>query len=84
MKERSGVHEPNFYSMRLAFANLRFGGGRTCWIGGTPDVRQHLENLGFNIGGEVVVVNTLGENIIVKVKECRIAVSDELARKIMV
>ncbi len=53
-------------------------------IGGTPDVRQHLENLGFNIGGEVVIVNTLGENIIVKVKECRIAVSDELARKIMV
>ncbi len=53
-------------------------------IGGTPEVRQHLENLGFNIGGEVVIVNTLGENIIVKVKECRIAVSDELARKIMV
>ena len=53
-------------------------------IGGTPDVRQHLENLGFNIGGEVVIVNTLGENIIVKVKECRIAVSDEQTRKIMV
>ena len=53
-------------------------------IGGTPEVRQHLENLGFNVGGEVMIVNTLGENIIVKVKECRVAVSDELARKIMV
>ena len=53
-------------------------------IGGSPEVKQHLENLGFNIGGEVLIVNTLGENIIVKVKEARIAISDELARKIMV
>ncbi|MBQ2110234.1 MAG: ferrous iron transport protein A [Clostridia bacterium] len=53
-------------------------------IGGSPEVRQHLENLGFNIGGEVLIVNTLGENIIVKVKEARVALSDELARKIMV
>ena len=53
-------------------------------IGGSPEVRQHLENLGFNIGGEVLIVNTLGENVIVKVKEARVAISDELARKIMV
>ena len=53
-------------------------------IGGTPEVKQHLENLGFNVGGEVLVVNTLGENIIVKVKEARVALSDGLARKIMV
>jgi ferrous iron transport protein A len=53
-------------------------------IGGTPEVRQHLENLGFNVGGEVMIVNTLGENVIVKVKEARVALSDELARKIMV
>ena len=53
-------------------------------IGGSPEIKQHLENLGFNAGGEVTVVNSLGENIIVKVKESRVAVSDELARKIMV
>ena len=53
-------------------------------IGGTPEVRAHLENLGFNIGGEVMIVNTLGENVIVKVKEARVAISDGLARKIMV
>ena len=53
-------------------------------IGGTPEVRQHLENLGFNVGGEVMIVNTLGENVIVKVKEARVALSDELAIKIMV
>ena len=53
-------------------------------IGGSPEVKQHLENLGFNVGGEVLIVNTLGENIIVKVKESRVAISDELARKIIV
>ena len=53
-------------------------------IGGNPDIKKHLENLGFNIGGEVVIVTALGENIIVKVKEARVAISDELARKIMV
>ena len=53
-------------------------------IGGNPEVKQHLENLGFNVGGEVLVINTLGDNIIVKVKESRVAISDELARKIMI
>ena len=53
-------------------------------IGGIPEVKQHLENLGFNVGGEVTIINTLGDNVIVKVKEARIAISDELARKIIV
>lgn len=53
-------------------------------IGGSPEVKKHLEDLGFNVGGEVNVISTLGENLIVKVKESRVAVSDELARKIMV
>ena len=53
-------------------------------IGGTPEVKKHLEDMGFNVGTEVSVINALGENLIVKVKESRVAVSDELARKIMV
>ena len=53
-------------------------------IGGTPEVRQHLETLGFNVGGEVLVVSTLAGNLIVKVKESRVAVDEALARKIMV
>ena len=53
-------------------------------IGGSPDVRQHLETLGFNVGGEVCIVSTLSGNLIVKVKESPVAVSEELARKIMV
>ncbi len=53
-------------------------------IGGSPEVKKHLENLGFNVGGEVCVVSALAGNLIVKVKESRVAVSEELARKIMV
>ncbi|MBR4555686.1 MAG: ferrous iron transport protein A [Ruminococcus sp.] len=53
-------------------------------IGGKPEVKKHLEDLGFHIGGTVSVVSKLGENVIVRVKESRVAVSDELARKIMV
>ena len=53
-------------------------------IGGNPEVKQHLENLGFNVGGEVTIINSVGENVIVKVKESRIAISDGLARKILI
>ncbi|MBQ6430457.1 MAG: ferrous iron transport protein A [Oscillospiraceae bacterium] len=53
-------------------------------IGGSQEVKKHLEDLGFNVGGEVSVVSTLGENLIVKVKESRIAVSSELAKRIMI
>ena len=53
-------------------------------IGGSPEVRQHLENLGFDVGGTVTIINSLGGNVIVNVKESRVAVSEEMARKIMV
>lgn len=53
-------------------------------IGGSPEIKKHLEDLGFTVGGEVSLISTLGGNVIVKVKESRIAVSDELARRIMV
>ena len=53
-------------------------------IGGSPEVKRHLENLGFVVGGEVTVVNTLGGNVIVNVKVARVAISKEMAVKIMV
>lgn len=53
-------------------------------IGGSPEVKRHLENLGFVVGGEVTVVNTMGGNVIVNVKEARVAISKEMAVKIMV
>lgn len=53
-------------------------------IGGKPEVKAHLENLGFVVGGTVTVVNAIGGNVIVKVKESRIAISREMAQKIMI
>ena len=45
---------------------------------------MHLENLGFVVGGAVKVINAIGGNVIVCVKESRIAISKEMAQKIMV
>lgn len=53
-------------------------------IGGSPEVKKHLENLGFVVGGNVKVITTLAGNVIVNVKEARVAISEEMARKIMV
>ncbi|HJD24289.1 MAG TPA: ferrous iron transport protein A [Firmicutes bacterium] len=53
-------------------------------IGGSPEVRAHLENLGFVAGGKVTVITTIGGNLIVNVKESRVAISREMASRIMV
>ena len=53
-------------------------------IGGNPETKKHLADLGFTVGSEVCVVNRLGGNLIVRVKESRVAVSNELAGKIMI
>ncbi len=53
-------------------------------IGGSPEVKKHLENLGFVVGGNVIVVNEIGGNLIVNVKEARVAISKEMAQKIMI
>ena len=53
-------------------------------IGGNHDIKTHLESLGFHSGGEISVVNVLDNNLVVKVKESRVAISSELARRIMV
>ena len=53
-------------------------------VGGKPEVKKHLENLGFVAGGDVELISVLGENVIVRVKEARIAISGEMAKKIMV
>lgn len=69
--------------MPLCYAKI--GEGNTVSrISGTPEVKKHLENLGFVVGGTVTVVNSLAGNVIVNVKESRVAISEEMARKIMV
>lgn len=53
-------------------------------VGGKPDTRKFLESLGFVAGGEVCIVAAMGGNLIVNIKESRVAVSKEMASKIMV
>lgn len=53
-------------------------------VGGSPQVKKHLENLGFVVGGDVTVITMLAGNVIVNVKEARVAISEEMARKIMI
>ena len=53
-------------------------------IGGKQGTRAHLENLGFVVGAAVTVINAMGGNVIVNVKESRIAISKEMAQKIMI
>ena len=53
-------------------------------IGGNTEIKRHLENLGFVIGGSVSIVSTMAGNLIVKVKESRVAISREMAQKIFV
>lgn len=53
-------------------------------IGGQPETKRHLKDLGFVVGGSVTVISTIGSNIIVKVKESRVAISRETAQKIMI
>lgn len=53
-------------------------------VGGNPQVKKHLENLGFVAGGSVSIIAEMDGNLIVKVKESRVAISREMAAKIMV
>ncbi len=53
-------------------------------IGGKAETRQFLERLGFVVGGSITVIAEIGGNVIVNVKDARVAVSREMANKIMV
>lgn len=53
-------------------------------VGGNPEVKKHLNDLGFVAGGLVTVISALGGNLVVNVKETRVALSKELASKIQV
>ena len=53
-------------------------------VGGKEEIRRFLENLGFVVGGEVTVVSETGGNMIVNIKDSRIAIGKDMANKIMV
>lgn len=53
-------------------------------IGGKEEVRRHLTNMGFVPGANVMVISVSHGNVIVNIKESRVAISKEMANKIMV
>jgi ferrous iron transport protein A len=53
-------------------------------VGGKSETRQHLENLGFVPGAQITVVTEISGNVIVNVKQSRIAISREMANKILI
>ena len=53
-------------------------------VGGKEETRKFLENLGFVTGGTVTVVSETGGNMIVNVKESRVAIGKDMANKIMI
>lgn len=53
-------------------------------VGGKDETRRFLENLGFVVGSAVTVVAETGGNLIVNVKESRVAIGKDMANKIQV
>ncbi|MBS5283278.1 MAG: ferrous iron transport protein A [Clostridiales bacterium] len=53
-------------------------------VGGKEEIRRHLENMGFVPGAAVTVVSANNGNVIVNVKDARVAISREMANKIMI
>ena len=58
--------------------------GKIARVSGSEEVRSHLNDLGFVVGGQISIVNELAGNIIVNVKESRVAIDKNMANKIMV
>ena len=58
--------------------------GKIKRIGGNEETRRFLNNLGFVVGAEVSVVSAIGGNVIVNIKDSRVAINDDMAKRIMV
>lgn len=58
--------------------------GRISKISGSPDMKGHLNDLGFVVGDCVRVLSSCQGNLIVEVKDCRLALSQDLARRVQV
>ena len=53
-------------------------------VGGNDETKRFLANLGFVVGSEVTVISTIGGNVIVNIKDSRVAINEDMARHIMV
>ena len=58
--------------------------GKIKRIGGNEETRRFLNNLGFVVGAEVSVVSAIGGNVIGNIKDSRVAINEDMARRIMV
>lgn len=58
--------------------------GKIKRIGGDEETRRFLNNLGFVVGTEVSVVSAIGGNVIVNIKDSRVAINEDMAKRIMV
>ena len=58
--------------------------GKIKRIGGNEETRRFLNNLGFVVGTEVSVVSAIGGNVIVDIKDSRVAINEDMAKRIMV
>lgn len=58
--------------------------GKIKRIGGNEEARRFLNNLGFVVGAEVSVVSAIGGNVIVNIKDSRVAINEDMAKRIMV
>ena len=53
-------------------------------IGGNEELKHHLESLGFTVGTQINIVNSLSGNVILNIKESRVAIGKDMAAKIMI
>lgn len=53
-------------------------------VGGSLELKSHLKDMGFVVGGKVTVISAIGGNLIVMVKDTRVAISSEMAKRIIV
>ena len=53
-------------------------------VGGNDETKRFLANLGFVVGSEVTVISAIGSNVIVNIKDSRVAINQDMARHIMV
>ena len=58
--------------------------GKIKRIGGNEETRRFLNNLGFVVGTEVSVVSAIGGNVIVNIKDSRVAINEDMAKRILV
>ena len=71
--------------MSMPLSMVKEGGINTiCKVGGKEETRKFLENLGFVVGGKVTVISETDGNMIVNVKDSRVAIGKDMANKIMV